>query len=570
MLDACRACTAKDPARRIANAEAAGRLLTERRAWWARRPRRRRRRSSSRACSLIAAAVVGARGAHAPKPQDARTPAPSDSPLIVPTGEPADWTDVSTVLAEVPDRIHCTRLLPDQRTVRFVWGTPARAEDVDISRASACRRRWSRPPTPRAAPTCRPTASASSTRATPPTAAPSRSFRTSGRKRRRRRRSHRRTVDVIRADLARRQRHLLVRRRSETHGCVLDGGGPHEDPSRSHGQAVRDVVQVREREPDLRRDRLRDRRGGDFRIWIPDLTVGPKFRRAARCAFDLRSAGRPLLREHAAGTDSGWWRPTSRPRGARAGSPARPGDPVSAVHVRAGSRSSACSSARPWSSTGRTARAPWKAQYDVHAAARCGPDIVVCGEGTIESQSNDSDADGRFIATLTSGPWDTDPGCSPDGRSFSTCDRRTTLASSVATRRLPDDRRAPGYEPGHLPDGKRLALVSTDGQEGARSWRSPTRRQSRSRADGNRDRVPTGLGFERYALGRAAARSRRRLEGDRRRHRPGDRPVRPRLARLRRRKARPHSPAQRDVRVVYEQTSQLRFLPKAYLSVSDR
>ena len=32
----------------------------------------------------------------------------------------------------------------------------------------------------------------------------------------------------------------------------------------------------------------------------------------------------------------------------------------------------------------------------------------------------------------------------------------------------------------------------------------------------------------------------------------------------------PQSPAQRGVRVVYEQTSQLRFLPKAYLSVNNR
>ena len=49
----------------------------------------------------------------------------------MPTGAAADWTDISTVLAEVPDRVNCTRLLPDKRTVRFVWGTPPRAEDVD-------------------------------------------------------------------------------------------------------------------------------------------------------------------------------------------------------------------------------------------------------------------------------------------------------------------------------------------------------------------------------------------------------------------------------------------------------
>ena len=50
----------------------------------------------------------------------------------MPTGEPADWTNMSAVLAEVPDRIHCARLLPNRRTLRFVWGTPMQAEDVDM------------------------------------------------------------------------------------------------------------------------------------------------------------------------------------------------------------------------------------------------------------------------------------------------------------------------------------------------------------------------------------------------------------------------------------------------------
>ena len=123
VLDACRACTAKEPARRIANAEAAGRLLTERRAWWA------RLRVSRRPLRFGVALVLAAGGAVGlvrtpPRSSDARPSAPAESPLIVPTGEPADWTDVSTVIAEVPGRIHCTRLLPDQRTIRFVWGTP--------------------------------------------------------------------------------------------------------------------------------------------------------------------------------------------------------------------------------------------------------------------------------------------------------------------------------------------------------------------------------------------------------------------------------------------------------------
>ena len=58
-------------------------------------------------------------------------PPTEQSPLIVPTGEPADWTEKSVVLAEVPERIYCTSLLPDKKTIRFVWGDPRRAEDVD-------------------------------------------------------------------------------------------------------------------------------------------------------------------------------------------------------------------------------------------------------------------------------------------------------------------------------------------------------------------------------------------------------------------------------------------------------
>ena len=58
VLDACRACTAKDPARRVANAEEAGRLLTERRRWWARRPAPPRWPFVF-AATLTAAAVVG-------------------------------------------------------------------------------------------------------------------------------------------------------------------------------------------------------------------------------------------------------------------------------------------------------------------------------------------------------------------------------------------------------------------------------------------------------------------------------------------------------------------------------
>jgi hypothetical protein len=130
VLDACRACTAKEPARRIASAEAAGRLLTERRRWWARRSASRRPIVFAVALTVTASIAAGIVRTQRQLP-DARPSSSAESPLIIPAGEPADWTDTSTVIAEVPGRIHCTRLLPDQRTLRFVWGTPKRAEDID-------------------------------------------------------------------------------------------------------------------------------------------------------------------------------------------------------------------------------------------------------------------------------------------------------------------------------------------------------------------------------------------------------------------------------------------------------
>jgi tRNA A-37 threonylcarbamoyl transferase component Bud32 len=128
-LEACRGCTAREVGRRVTSASEAGRLLTERRGWW--RPRlvvsRRGLMVASAGVVLAAAAAMVV----APRIRQSPPPVTVPSPLIVPTGEAADWTDLSTVIVEVPERIQCTRLLPDQRTVRFVWGAPPRAEDID-------------------------------------------------------------------------------------------------------------------------------------------------------------------------------------------------------------------------------------------------------------------------------------------------------------------------------------------------------------------------------------------------------------------------------------------------------
>ncbi|HEY5088375.1 MAG TPA: protein kinase, partial [Polyangia bacterium] len=129
ILEICRDCTAQDPERRPRKvAEIADRLSDARiqRATW----RRWGFRAVAAACVGIATmgGVAGLRRLHARGSQQA---AVIDPLLIVPTGEPDDWTDKSKVLAQVPDKIRCTSLLPDHRTIRFVWGRPPHAEDVD-------------------------------------------------------------------------------------------------------------------------------------------------------------------------------------------------------------------------------------------------------------------------------------------------------------------------------------------------------------------------------------------------------------------------------------------------------
>jgi hypothetical protein len=76
---------------------------------------------------------VGIAGAVAAASLFARSPAPM---IVEPQGRPADWGS-SRILAKVPDRIHCLRKL-NGGTLRIIWGTPMRAEDVDV--ASGIRR----------------------------------------------------------------------------------------------------------------------------------------------------------------------------------------------------------------------------------------------------------------------------------------------------------------------------------------------------------------------------------------------------------------------------------------------
>jgi hypothetical protein len=128
VFEICRACAAENPERRPRPvAEIAARLSAAsiQRASW----RRWGQRAAVATCLGLAALGL-VLGSHRLRAR-AASAANRDPLLIVPTGEPEDWTDKSRVLAEVPEKIRCLTLLPDHRTIRFVWGSPPHAEDVD-------------------------------------------------------------------------------------------------------------------------------------------------------------------------------------------------------------------------------------------------------------------------------------------------------------------------------------------------------------------------------------------------------------------------------------------------------
>ncbi len=231
VLEACRACTVHDPAQRLQCPVEAGRRLTERVG------RRKRRLTVPKRVALVAGLVltmIG--GAAAIAVSMVRRPGPGQrgapvatagpSPLIVPAGEPADWTHTSAVLAggSRADSLRAAAARRPHDPVRVGHVAARRGHRHGDARALPVTHR--RPPPPRrAVRTFRPTASAWSTRATRPTDARSRFCRSI--------RTARDAIPVIQTAepsmaseptwLADGQ-HVFVRRRRQTHGRVLDRG----------------------------------------------------------------------------------------------------------------------------------------------------------------------------------------------------------------------------------------------------------------------------------------------------------------------------------------------------------
>jgi hypothetical protein len=124
--DVCRACTADQPSARPKD----GGAVAE---WLAGRPRWAHRRRTRWSLAIAAlAALTAALGLGVRRWTSTGPSAPAQPHALRLVGEPRDWTDSTKLLASVDDRLQCLMLLPSRRAVRYVWGHPNRAEDLDL------------------------------------------------------------------------------------------------------------------------------------------------------------------------------------------------------------------------------------------------------------------------------------------------------------------------------------------------------------------------------------------------------------------------------------------------------
>jgi hypothetical protein len=500
--------------------------------------------------------------------QDSRPASPAESPLIIPTGEPADWTDVSTVIAEVPARIDCTRLLPDKRTIRFVWGTPSRAEDID----TVTRKRIPSPLVPAAYAEGCPDVSADGRRlvyqghtkggrafaflsdhpdgrdAVPivPTAEPSMSSEPTWLD----------DNDTISFDVD--SKHMGTFSATEGRMKVLP-----EPTTKPFVTSFRYVISDR-----IYVSTVFDSGQVEFsEIGMPEMTVGTKFR-VPPLALDLKSSSSLLYYSH--GTASAFGElvevDVSKPEARRLGQVRRQWlrYPVFLPELLAFVSVQISTSVVVAGPNGTTRK--WKAHGEVLSAARCG-DAIVAAIGDADRLAIERfGSDGRFITTLSDGPWDTDPACSGGGSVLFYLRQRIrpgiVRCDTAGCRTIAD---LEGTNLAAAPDGKRIALVTMDDKRGSIIEIVD--------ADGSRRRklLETETGCRPgWTSNDTLWVSRRRgakivwsevnadTGGETGRSVPGARECSDG-------KADPLSPAELDVRVVVEQTSQLRLLSRGHL-----
>jgi hypothetical protein len=98
--------------------------------------RGRRLRGTRLFWGTVAVAMVGLIAASSHRmfqPAAASSRAPSPTANYTATGTPQDWSRGARALARIDGRVHCFSVLPGREKARFVWGTPRRAEDIDLA-----------------------------------------------------------------------------------------------------------------------------------------------------------------------------------------------------------------------------------------------------------------------------------------------------------------------------------------------------------------------------------------------------------------------------------------------------
>ena len=293
-LEACRACAAKEPARRIASAAEAGRLLTERRRWWWRKRRlavSRRPVIVAGALTVVAAVAVGMLRSR-PRPPDTRPPSTQQSPPDRPDRRARRLDRRLDRARRGPrtDPVHAPAAGPAHDPFRLGHAAARRghrhrhAEAHPIApRPGRLRRGLSRPLARWQAPRL------SGARAGRPRVRVS--FAACRRQGRRAGRADGGADDVVGADVAGRRPDLLLRRRHKTHGRIFDRGKPDESAPRSDAQATGHVVPVCERRPGLRCDASWSRpKRSSTGISVPSMEETVRFRLPG-LALDLRPAG---------------------------------------------------------------------------------------------------------------------------------------------------------------------------------------------------------------------------------------------------------------------------------------
>ena len=83
--------------------------------------------------AVAALVVVKMHYANRAEASSSQVAAEISQPVPQPTGPTADWSKGAKTLAVFPGRLHCYALVNGRKTLRTIWGSPRRAEDIDLA-----------------------------------------------------------------------------------------------------------------------------------------------------------------------------------------------------------------------------------------------------------------------------------------------------------------------------------------------------------------------------------------------------------------------------------------------------